>query len=383
MVNTANNFIHFMTSPKEDGNQNTEGMNNIGSIASMFSDKFQDTTADGQAISIFRFSFCENVSVYYAAVNPGLKQKEGSFQSIPTCDSCHFLAVQRGREVMFIQGSNLETLFGRDGARTLLQYSGQPELNFYDMLYYAQGAIKSRNKSMFKKRLPAAERGFPLHALDADVWRIIFDPDFETHLNDRFVSVLNSLQNPELDCWGNVQNPLSEELPYWDRWMVSRVLAIMFEPDFLQYNLSQDKDEYVATLKRKASSIKTLMDHPVLQYIEIPAILKKRPEVTMDFIDQSGKWRSVLVTNQAFSTMAEGELEGQKTMLMPIQNVAVDTEKIHEISIHLFEGSNQMFPGVKYWVPWCRIIDIRDGNKILWMNKEEPVSNDLLDSISF
>lgn len=353
MNNTANEFLQFLSDPQEQEN-NIQGM-----------------TPDGKSFSIYRFPFGKNVSAYYAAVEPGIQRGQEDFQ----CSSIHFLAIQCGQNIVFIQGNNMETLFGQDGASHLRRYSGRDELNFYNILYYAQAAIQSRDKRQFRNRLPGAENGFhaPLHALDVDTWRFVFDTDFESHLETRFVSILQAIQNPVLDCWGNVSNPVNESLTYWDKWMTERVMASIFEPDFLHYNLSQDKDEYIAALKREANLLKDAADHPIFQYIKIPAILKKRLEVTIDFVDESGKWRSILVSNQAFSTMEYAERYGEKTMLMPIQNVAIDTEKAHNLSGQLFQHDSPVFPGVKYWIPWCRIIDVRDGNEILWLNREEDV----------
>lgn len=346
MTSTINEFIRFLSSPEEN--------------------EFQGESANGMHASAYRVKICEDVTGYYACVTAETSTQEPTYQLI---------AIQSGNHIQFIEGETIRNMFGQEGEKVLKQFSGHSYLNFYDIVYYAQKAIHSKNKSLFKEPLPGAEKRMrnAFWSIQQDVWRFLFDPNFESELESRFINLITALQNPVKDCWGKVYSPISEKYPAWDRWMVQRVLKSIFEPKFLHYNLNNEKIEYINTLRKKFSIWEEKNYCLFRQYVGILDAVKGRQEVTIDFVDGAGRWRAMPVTTQAFSIIEEGEWLKNPTMFMPLSIVAADSEKVEKIMHRLWNVDSVLYPGVTGWLPWCRIIDIRDGDNILWMNQEESV----------
>lgn len=328
------------------------------------SDEFRGITSDGRFYTIKRILLMNIVTAYYANI-------EDSFPITPVY---RLIAIQTDKCIKLIEGINAQKIF--DSQDTPAFYHNSSYLNLFGIIDFAHSAIHTKDRSVYRYPLPNPSRGLPMFApgIDIDIWRLVFNPNFESELETRIHKELLDIQTADFNKFNSSIDALPESLPYWDRQLIERILASALEPEFPHYRLSDEKDDYIAVLRQELESIKRQPNHPLNHYLKIIPALKQHQSVTIDFFDNAGIRRTIDVSNNAFSIMEKGEWQGKQTMLMPLQNVALDSDKVEQVRMYLFAKKSSLYPSVNSWLPWCRIINIRDGNRILWMNHEVDFS---------
>lgn len=324
------------------------------------SDEFRGITSDGRFYTIKRILLMNIVTAYYANIE----------DSFPIKSVYRLIAIQTNKCIRFVEGINFQKIF--DSQDTPAFNHDDSYLNLFSIIDFADSAIHTRDRSVYRYPLPNPGRGLSMvdPGISTDIWRLAFNPNFESELETRIHKELLNIQTAGFNKFNSSIDALPESLPYWDRQLIERILASALEPEFPHYRLSDEKDNYITVLKQELESIKKLPNHPLNCYLKINPVMKQHQSVTIDFVDNAGIQRTIDVSNNAFSIMEEGKWQGKQTMLMPLQDVALESEQVEQIQMCLFAKKSPLYPAVNSWLPWCRIIDVRDGDKILWLNQE-------------